>query len=137
MNQILIFLLLATGFILASLVSYLVLLKSVFKKAKSKAIAKRYFQIFMTIAMMIFFSCSGTNEIKKENHYLVTVENNKPKKLKPYRYLESSAVDSVVISSFGEAIPKFTSDSIFIESPYFRIETLNKAIYGEEKRRGK
>lgn len=82
----------------------------------------------IVIFLFVISACTQSRNI-----YLVTVETSKPKRLEPYRYIESGKIDSIVIQNFGHAIMGFKSDSIFQYSPYFRIETLNKAVYGEDK----
>ena len=85
--------------------------------------------------LLIFFSsCISSREFRNENRYLVTIETNKPKKINAFRYSQTTNLDSIVIQNFGYAIKNFKSDSIFLTSPYFRIETLNKAVYGELKK---
>ena len=114
------------------LVSIARVIFSVFKKAKNKETANRFFRIFFALAVVLTaVSCKGV----KSTHvsYLVTVETNKPKSIEPFMYESTDAVDSTVIRNFGHAISGFHSDSLFDESPYFRIETLNKTVYSQQK----
>ena len=48
---------------------------------------------------------------------------------------EVAGPDRMIITrvNFGYAIKNFDSDTLFDYSPYFRIETINKTIYGEKK----
>lgn len=129
-----VFLIVSVFIFLASFAWIVLLIATVTKKAKNKKIAERYFRIFLSITFIVLFSsCGPGKEFKRNNRYLVTVETNKPKKIKVVRFPESEKVDSVVTRNFGHAIKDFKSDSIFNSSYFFRIETLNRAVYGEEK----
>lgn len=89
--------------------------------------------LILAIAVMVLLvlsACSTPENAKKG--YLVTVESPSSK-VGVHKLSKPQYVDSIVIRNYGYAIPEFNSDSLFSYSPYFKIETINKIVYGEEK----
>lgn len=91
----------------------------------------------LLILIIILSSCNTPYLVTEPSGYLVTVETQKPKNIEVLKLQQTSCVDSVVNQNFGFAIKGFASDSMFKVSPYYRIETLNKTVYSEAKRKRK
>jgi len=86
------------------------------------------------ILLLLFLSgCTALKHQLKVYGYLVTVEAGKLHNISVHKVKSEATVDSIVLRNFGYAIKNFDSDTLFDYSPYFRIETINKTIYGEKK----
>lgn len=88
--------------------------------------------IILVIAVFIILSCKGPEKSKRTG-YLVAIETIQPRDVTVHKLRNPENVDSIVVRNYGYAITGFNSDTLFHYSPYFRIETLNKIVYGEEK----
>lgn len=86
----------------------------------------------LSIFLLFTVSCKGPEKAKKTG-YLVAIETIKPHDVTVHKLSNPEYVDSIVVRNYGYAITGFNSDTLFHYSPYFKIETLNKTVYGEEK----
>ncbi|HCY40411.1 MAG TPA: hypothetical protein DHV48_03520 [Prolixibacteraceae bacterium] len=85
------------------------------------------------LLLITLIGCSTQQRIPDNTGYLMSVETAKPHEFTIHKFMNSCEVDSIITREYGFAFTGFKSDSIFQISPYFKMESLNKVVYGEER----
>ena len=85
------------------------------------------------LLLIVLAGCSTQKRIPENTGYLMSVETAKPHEFTIHKFMNSCEVDSIINREYGFVFTGFKSDSIFQVSPYFKMESLNKVVYGEER----